>query len=62
MAVLNAQLFEQTKQLQERLQLQMERMPIALMINDRDGYFIEWNPAAEQIFGYTRAEVINQHT
>lgn len=62
MAFLNAQLFEQTKQLQERLQLQIDCMPIGLVINDHNGYFIEWNPAAEHIFGYTRAEVIHQQT
>lgn len=60
MAVLNAQLFKQTRYLQERLQLLVDRMPIGVMVHDRQGYFIEWNPAAEQIFGYTRAEVVHR--
>ncbi|MDX2229947.1 MAG: EAL domain-containing protein [Leptolyngbyaceae cyanobacterium bins.349] len=60
MAVLNAQLYEQTKQLQERLQLQIDRMPMGLIINDQDGYLMEWNPAAERIFGYARSEVLGQ--
>lgn len=51
-----------TKQLQERLQFYFDWMPIGLMINDCEGYFVEWNPTAEKIFGYTREEVILQQT
>jgi hypothetical protein len=36
MAILNAQLYEQTKQLQERLQLQIDHMPIGCIVSDRE--------------------------
>ncbi|MFB2896176.1 EAL domain-containing protein [Aerosakkonemataceae cyanobacterium BLCC-F50] len=61
MAIINAQLYEQTKQLQERLQLQIDRMPIGCILRDRDFRIIDWNPAAEKIFGYTKQEVLNKY-
>ncbi|AFZ44588.1 diguanylate cyclase/phosphodiesterase with PAS/PAC and GAF sensor(s) [Halothece sp. PCC 7418] len=61
MAILNAQLFEQTKSLQEYLQLQFERAPIGYILHDFQGYFTDWNPAAENIFGYQKSEVIGKH-
>ncbi|MDR9403262.1 MAG: EAL domain-containing protein [Halothece sp. Uz-M2-17] len=60
MAILNSQLFEQTKSLQEYLQLQFERTPIGYIVHDAQGYFTDWNPAAESIFGYTKSEVIGK--
>jgi PAS domain S-box-containing protein/diguanylate cyclase (GGDEF)-like protein len=61
LAILNAQLFEQTQALKERLQLQIDRMPVGCMIQDQDFRFVDWNRAAEEIFGYTKAEVLGQH-
>jgi diguanylate cyclase (GGDEF)-like protein/PAS domain S-box-containing protein len=61
MAILNAQLFEQTKQLKERLQLQFDRMPIGCILGSKDLQITDWNPAAEQIFGFTKAEVLGKH-
>jgi PAS domain S-box-containing protein/diguanylate cyclase (GGDEF)-like protein len=61
MAILNAQLFEQTKHLQERLQLQIERMPIACILHDHQFNITDWNPAAEKIFGFSKAEVLGNH-
>jgi PAS domain S-box-containing protein len=60
MAILNAQLYEQTKQLQERLQLQIERMPIGCIVSDKQSLVTDWNPAAEKIFGYTKEEVLGK--
>jgi PAS domain S-box-containing protein len=40
-----------------RLQLQFDRMPIACILFDQDRRILEWNPAAEAIFGYRRDEV-----
>ncbi|MBD0335062.1 MAG: EAL domain-containing protein [Cyanobacteria bacterium Co-bin13] len=61
LAILNAQLFEQTQALKERLQLQIDRMPVGCIIHDQEFRFVDWNRAAEAIFGYTKAEVLGQH-
>ena len=41
-----------------RLQLHVERMPLAYVLFDADLRVADWNPAAERIFGYARAEVL----
>lgn len=61
MAIINAQFYEQTKQLQERLQLQIERMPIGCILQDRNFEIIDWNPAAEKIFGYSKQEAVGKY-
>jgi PAS domain S-box-containing protein/diguanylate cyclase (GGDEF)-like protein len=61
MAILNSQLFEQTKSLKESLQLQFERAPIGYILHDSQGCFTDWNPAAENIFGYQKSEVIGKY-
>ena len=40
-----------------RLQLQFDRMPFACFVADAGLRVIEWNPAAERVFVYSRAEV-----
>jgi two-component system cell cycle sensor histidine kinase/response regulator CckA len=42
----------------QRLQLQIQRMPLAYMLLDVDFRVIDWNPAAEMIFGYRKEEVV----
>jgi two-component system cell cycle sensor histidine kinase/response regulator CckA len=44
----------------ERLQLQMECMPIACVLADKDNHFTYWNPAAERTFGYFAKEVVGK--
>ena len=44
-------------QLLERLLLQMENMPIACVLSDENFHFTYWNPAAENLFGYSFKEV-----
>ncbi|MBI4503612.1 MAG: PAS domain S-box protein [Gemmatimonadetes bacterium] len=45
----------------ERLRLQIEYMPIACVVaNPRLDAIVEWNQAAERIFGYTKEEVIGR--
>ncbi|HLO47657.1 MAG TPA: EAL domain-containing protein [Kamptonema sp.] len=61
MAILNAQLYEQTKELQEFLQLQVEQMPIGYIFTDPEYRIQEWNPAAEKIFGFSKEEVLGKH-
>ena len=41
-----------------RLQLQIERMPLAYVLFDADQRVAEWNPAAERMFGYGRDEML----
>ncbi|WP_439624750.1 PAS domain S-box protein [Gemmata sp.] len=44
-----------------RLNLQIERMPLAYMTTDADFRCTRWNPAAERTFGFTEAEVLGKH-
>jgi two-component system sensor histidine kinase/response regulator len=43
-----------------RLQLQLERMPIGCVLMDPEFVIIDWNPAAEEIFGFAREEVLGK--
>ncbi|MCC7529963.1 MAG: PAS domain S-box protein, partial [Candidatus Melainabacteria bacterium] len=52
---------EKEKALLTRLQLQMERMPIACILQDADFNIIYWNPVATKIFGYSAEEAIGKH-
>ncbi|MBF2027802.1 MAG: PAS domain S-box protein [Oscillatoriales cyanobacterium C42_A2020_001] len=49
--------FEQS---QKRLELLVEQMPIALMEWNKDRQIVQWNPAAERIFGYRSEEILGQ--
>ncbi len=44
-----------------RLQLQIERMPLAYLTTDAQLRYTRWNPAAEQMFGFCEAEVLGRH-
>jgi len=43
-----------------RLQLQFERMPIGCVITDPELRIIDWNPAAERIFGFQKEEMLGK--
>ncbi|MEB3827699.1 PAS domain S-box protein [Phormidium sp. CCY1219] len=60
MGILNAQLYEQTKQLHDRLRLQINEMPSGCIVVDSQWRFTDWNPAARRIFGYTAEEIIGE--
>jgi len=52
---------EKTKELQEYLQLQINRMPIGLIVWDKEFRVKTWNPAATEIFGFTEKEALGKH-
>ena len=52
---------EQTKRLREYLQLQVNRMPIGLIVWDKEFRVRTWNPAATKIFGFTEKEALEKH-
>ncbi len=39
-------------------QLQIERTPLAYLLFDSSLRLVDWNPAAERVFGYSKAEVL----
>jgi PAS domain S-box-containing protein len=41
-------------------QLPIERLPLAYIEFDRDVRLVEWNPAAERIFGYAKREAVGR--
>ncbi len=45
-------------QMTARLRLQIDRMPLAYLLFDGDLRLVDWNTAAERIFGYARDEVL----
>ncbi len=44
-----------------RLNLQIERMPLAYLLSGPDFRYTHWNPAAERTFGFSQAEVLGKH-
>ena len=44
----------------KHLRLQIERLPLAYLFLDRDTRVLDWNPAAEKMFGYTKEEALGQ--
>jgi PAS domain S-box-containing protein len=52
---------EELRQLHEYLQLQVDRMPVALIVWSPEFCVQTWNPAAEKIFGFTAEEAMGKH-
>ncbi len=44
----------------ERLQLSIEKMPIAYIMLDKQWRALEWNEAAKDVFGYTEDEILGK--
>ncbi len=49
------------KNLQEYLDLQVQRMPLGLIVWDADFKVKSWNPMAEKIFGFKEKEALGKH-
>src|SRR6476646_8666439 len=45
-------------QITARLRLQIDRMPLAYLLFDGDLRIVDWNAAAERMFGYAREAVL----
>jgi|GEM_PF-777649 len=52
---------EALRKSEARLKLQINRMPIGCIIWDPEFRTVTWNPAAENIFGFTASEAIGKH-
>ncbi len=52
---------EALRQSEQRMRLHIEQTPLAVIEWDTDFRVLQWNPAAETIFGYTAGEAIGQH-
>ncbi|MBD2464713.1 PAS domain S-box protein [Oscillatoria sp. FACHB-1407] len=51
---------EQLRQSEQRLSFHVQQTPLAFIECNGRGTIVEWNPAAERIFGYSRQEAIGQ--
>ncbi len=49
------------RQSSQRLALHFQQTPLAVIEWDNDFRVVDWNPAAERIFGYRKAECIGRH-
>jgi PAS domain S-box-containing protein len=49
------------RDINQRLEFNIERMPIAHIVWDSDFRVVEWNPHAEKIFGWTARQAIGRH-
>ena len=52
---------EQLRQSREHYRSLLEASPGAVILYDTELVVIEWNAAAEQLYGFTKAEVLGQH-
>lgn len=50
---------EELRQATQKLQALIKASPLAIVVRDADGRIERWNPAAERIFGWSEAEVLN---
>jgi PAS domain S-box-containing protein len=58
---LRQQLQSQIKQANSRLEFHLENSPMAVIEWDREFRVVRWSPMAEQIFGWSAAEVIGKY-
>jgi two-component system, cell cycle sensor histidine kinase and response regulator CckA len=52
---------EEFRKSQQKLRSHIEHTPLAVIEWDTDHRVVSWNPAAERIFGYSRAEAMGKH-
>lgn len=52
---------EQLHQINDQLQISIDNMPNAYILWDKDLRVVEWNKAAEKIFGYSKQEMLGKN-
>ncbi len=52
---------EKLHKINEQLQISIENMPSAYILWDQDLHVVEWNKAAEEIFGYSKPEMLGKN-
>ena len=60
-AVMNARRIENLRDINQRLTFHVTRMPLACIVWNKEFDVMEWNPAAERIFGWMADEAIGKH-
>ncbi|WP_373535051.1 PAS domain-containing protein [Microcoleus sp.] len=58
---LRQQLQTKIKEANSRREFHLENSPLAVIEWDREGRVVRWSPVAEQIFGWSAAEVIGKY-
>lgn len=59
-ALLNSQRLEALRDAHQRLSFHVNRMPLAYIVWNNDFRVVEWNPAAERIFGWKAVEALGK--
>lgn len=59
--LLNSQRVDALRDAHQRLSFHVNRMPLAYIVWDQDFRVVEWNPAAERIFGWQPDEAFGKH-
>jgi PAS domain S-box-containing protein len=60
-AIINARRIESLRDANQRLAFHVNRMPLAYIVWDLEFGVVEWNPAAERIFGWKANEAIGKN-
>jgi len=60
-AVQNAQLFNEINRRKEYFEVLFQNNPVAVVTIDNDARVTSWNPAAEELFGYTQTEALGKN-
>lgn len=60
-AIRNARLYQDAQREKRYLESLVQNSPVAIVATDLNGNVVSWNPAAEELFGYTQAEAIGRN-
>jgi len=59
-SIINSMLYKEVKREKTYFESLVNVSPIAIVTTDKENHIIIWNPAAEELFGYSYEEVIGQ--